>query len=74
MPVHITNTSYGLVSVELNSGDTLHLAPGERSGAVEPFEVGDNLWVRMLAEQGRITMESPTAEPRTTQNPRPVDE
>jgi hypothetical protein len=64
MSVHIRNVSNGLVSVELNSGDTLHLAPGELSGELEQFEVGDNYWVQMLRDRGRVTLESPAAEAR----------
>jgi hypothetical protein len=62
MPVHITNVSNTLVSVELNSGSTLHLAPGERSAAIDPFEVDDNQWIRTLGEQGRVTLDSPGAQ------------
>ncbi|MFI7128820.1 hypothetical protein ACIBQ1_24165 [Nonomuraea sp. NPDC050153] len=63
MPVHITNISRTLVSVELNSGSTLHLAPGERSAAIEPFEIGDNPWIRTLGEQGRVALDTTGEEP-----------
>jgi hypothetical protein len=63
MSVHIKNVSNGLVSVQLNSGDTLHLAPGELSAELEQFEVDDNYWVQLLRDRGRVTLESPVAEP-----------
>jgi hypothetical protein len=63
MPVHITNISHALVSVELNSGSTLHLAPGERSAGIEPFEVDGNPRIQTLGEQGRVELESPSEEP-----------
>jgi hypothetical protein len=62
MTAHITNISNALVSVELNSGRTLHLAPGERSEGIEQFEVGDNPWIRTLVERGRLTVDSPIAQ------------
>jgi hypothetical protein len=49
--------------VQLNSGETLHLAPGELSGELEQFEVGDNYWVQLLRDRGRVTLESSVAEP-----------
>jgi hypothetical protein len=58
MSVQIRNVSNGLVSVELNSGTTVHLAPGERSGELEQFEVDDNYWVQTLRERGRVTVEA----------------
>jgi hypothetical protein len=64
MSVHIRNVSNGLVSVQLNSGDTLHLAPGELSGELEQFEVGDSYWVQLLRDRGRVTLEPSAAEPR----------
>jgi hypothetical protein len=62
MPVHITNISNTLVSVELNSGSTLHLAPGERSAAIDQFEVGGNQLIRTLGDQGRVALDTPGAE------------
>ncbi len=60
MSVHIRNVSTGLVSVELNSGDTLHLAPGELSGELEQYEVSDNYWVHLLRERGQVALEPST--------------
>lgn len=68
MSVHITNVSNGLVSVELNSGRTVHLAPGERSGELEPYEVDDNHWVRVLRDRGRLAVESAGRDRRRAKN------
>ena len=70
MSVHITNVSSGPVSVELNTGDTVHLAPGETSRAVGEYEVGDNTWIRMLRDRGHITL-NPAAEAAQSGRKRP---
>jgi hypothetical protein len=63
MSVHITNVSSGLLSVQLNSGRTVHLAPRERSGEIEPYEVDENHWVRRLSDQGWLAVEESADEP-----------
>ncbi|MET8051918.1 MULTISPECIES: hypothetical protein [unclassified Streptosporangium] len=63
MSVHITNVWDGLVSVELNSGTTVHLAPGECSGPIEEFETGGNQWLGLLQERGRVMLDPAEADP-----------
>ena len=61
MPVRITNRSRSLVTVPLNTGDSLHLAPGEVSEPIEDFQVDDNRWVTALLERGTVALERPRA-------------
>jgi hypothetical protein len=62
MPVRITNRSRGLLTIELNSGATLHLAPGETSEPVEELEVADNRWVNKLRDRDQIEVAQPKGE------------
>ena len=48
MPVRVINRSRNLITVPLNSGEALHLAPGESSRALEDVEVDHNGWVAEL--------------------------
>jgi hypothetical protein len=72
MPVTLMNRSRALVTLELNTGDWIHLAPGETSRALEDYEVRDNRYVRTLADRKmvRITIAaeaiSPSAPPKPT--------
>jgi hypothetical protein len=56
MPVEIRNASRGLVTVELNSGATIHLAPQESTGPVDDVEVEDNRWVDRLRDRGLVVV------------------
>jgi hypothetical protein len=62
VPVRITNRSRGLLTIELNSGATVHLAPGETSDSVEELEVADNRWVTKLLDRQQIEVEQPKGE------------
>jgi hypothetical protein len=57
MPVRITNRSRGLVTVELNAGESLHLAPGETSKPIEDYQTRDNPWIAKLVDRGVAVVE-----------------
>jgi hypothetical protein len=57
MPVKITNRSNGPVALELNSGDSVHLAPGETSPPIEDVDITDNQWVERLLDRDLIGVE-----------------
>jgi hypothetical protein len=71
MPTRIRNRSRHLVTVELNTRETVHLAPGEVSRPLEEYEARDNPQVLKLASRGEIeALEQedtarPAASPRT---------
>ena len=56
--VRITNQGRGLVTIGLNSGDSLMLAPGETSEPIEEYDTVNNPWVEKLVERGLATVES----------------
>jgi hypothetical protein len=62
MPVILTNKSRRLITVELNSGDWLHLAPGEASKSVDELEVRQNSRVEKLVRGNLIAAEAESAE------------
>jgi hypothetical protein len=69
VPVRITNRSRGLLTIELNSGTSLHLAPGETSGALEELEVDGNRWVQKLLDGDEVKVDQadrPKPKPRGT--------
>jgi hypothetical protein len=57
VPVRITNRSRGLLTLELNSGASLYLAPGEMSGPLAELEVADNQWVQRLLDRDQVQVE-----------------
>jgi hypothetical protein len=62
MPVRITNLSPGLLTLELNSGESLYLAPSETSRSLPDLEVTGNRWVQRLLDRDLIAVEQ-EAEP-----------
>ena len=54
MSVRFRNRSRQLVTMELNTRDTLHLAPNEESRTLEEHEVKNNSQVRKLLDRGHI--------------------
>ncbi len=54
MGVKIRNRSRHLVTVELNTRDTIHLAPNEVSRAFEEYELAGNRQVQKLVDGGYI--------------------
>jgi hypothetical protein len=64
MPVRIINLSSGLLTLELNSGEALHLAPSETSGSLPDLEVTGNRPVQRLLDRDLIAVEQ-EAEPAT---------
>jgi hypothetical protein len=67
VPVRITNRSRGLLTLELNSGTSLHLAPGETSEPLAELEVDGNRWVRKLLDRDQVRVEqSDEPKPRGT--------
>jgi hypothetical protein len=59
VPVRITNRSRDKrpLTLQLNSGRSLHLAPSERSRPVPDLEVTGNRWVQRLLERDLISVE-----------------
>jgi hypothetical protein len=57
MPVRLTNRSLMLLTVELNSGDSVHLAPDETSTLIDEREVDDNRWVAKLEQRDALAVE-----------------
>jgi hypothetical protein len=55
MPFIITNRAVFLLIVTLNSGETLHLAPGESSAAIEDYELKDNEGAQKLLRENLIS-------------------
>ena len=57
MPLKITNRAKHLLIIPLNSGQTIHLAPGESSDAIEDYELEKNERVERLEGEGLIASE-----------------
>jgi hypothetical protein len=57
MPVRVVNRSRSLVTVSLNSGESIHLAPDEASGPIDELEVDRNAWVEALLKRRWIAVE-----------------
>jgi hypothetical protein len=66
VPIRITNTSRGLLTLEFNSGETLHLAPRETSESIEDIEVVGNSVIERLRDQAAITVERPKREAKAS--------
>ncbi|MCY1019293.1 hypothetical protein [Pyxidicoccus sp. MSG2] len=64
MPVRVVNRSRGLVTVSLNSGESIHLAPDEASGPIDELEVDRNTWVEALLKRQWIAVERASEGPR----------
>ncbi len=62
MPVALTNKSRTLVTVELKSGEWIHLAPGETSRPIDDVEVRQNDRVEKLIAQKAIVVSGVEAE------------
>lgn len=56
MATNITNRSRQLLVVPLNSGATVHLAPGEEAAGIDPIEVKNNATVRKMAQKGWVVL------------------
>ncbi|GEM_PF-4208035 len=52
--MNITNRSRQLLVVPLNSGATVHLAPGEEAVGIDPVEVKNNSTIQKMAQRGWI--------------------
>jgi hypothetical protein len=52
----IQNRAKHLLVLPLNSGGTLHLAPGETSSLIEDFELENNEKVERLLKEGLIAV------------------
>jgi hypothetical protein len=71
MPVRITNLSSGLLTLELNSGESLYLAPSETSRSLPDLEVTGNRWVQRLLDRDLVAVEQ-EAEPAAAAKARPA--
>ncbi len=54
MEIRIKNQTKQLILVPLSSRATLHLAPGETSGAVPDSEISRNAKVEKMANRGLV--------------------
>ena len=73
MPATLTNKSRSLLTVELKSGEWVHLAPGETSGPIDDVEVTQNDRLTKLIDRKLVALARPDAdrgakseEPRAT--------
>lgn len=57
MPVCVVNRSRNLVTVSLNSGESIHLAPDEVSQPIEALEIDNNPWVEELLKRRWLAVE-----------------
>jgi hypothetical protein len=71
MPATLTNKSRSLVTVELKSGEWIHLAPGETSGPIDDVEVHQNDRLGRLVDRKLITLGRPDAERTAAAEERP---
>jgi hypothetical protein len=53
MSLMIKNKTRQLMTVTLNSGETLHLAPGEVSQPLSEIETANNTKIQRLSNEGR---------------------
>lgn len=56
MPVQVTNLSRSLVTVPLNTGESIHLAPKERSREIDEVEIADNRWLDELQRRHLVAV------------------
>lgn len=70
MPATLTNKSRALMTVELKSGDWIHLAPGETSAPIDDLEVQHNPRVAKLVERRLVAVRTPAAERSATNEER----
>lgn len=56
MPVQLTNISRSLVIVPLNTGESIHLAPKERSREIDDVEIADNRWLDELQRRHLVAV------------------
>jgi len=54
MSLTIKNKTRQLLTVTLNSGETLHLAPGEASHLLSEIETANNAKIQRLSNEGMI--------------------
>ncbi|MCG3111982.1 MAG: hypothetical protein MCM46_09205 [Candidatus Manganitrophus sp. SB1] len=64
MPMNITNRSKQLLVIPLNSGATLHLAPGEEAGGIDPIETKNNSTLEKMAQRGWVSVAETDEVPR----------
>ena len=64
MADRITNRTGALITISLNTGESLHLAPGETSGPVPDYETRDNPWLEKLVARGDAVVERAAAAER----------
>ena len=72
MPATLTNKSRSLVTVELKSGEWIHLAPGETSGPIDDVEVHENDRLTRLIDRKLVALARPdTAKAEEPRKERP---
>ena len=64
MAERITNRTGALLTIGLNTGESVHLAPGETSGPVPEYETHDNPWLEKLVARGQAVVERAPAPKR----------
>jgi hypothetical protein len=58
MPVQVANLSRSLVTLQLNTGESIHLAPKERSREIDELEIADNPWLDELQRRHLVAVRS----------------
>jgi hypothetical protein len=58
MPVQVANLSRSLVTLQLNTGESIHLAPKERSRGIDELEIADNPWLHELQRRHLVAVRS----------------
>jgi hypothetical protein len=58
VPVQVTNLARSLVTLQLNTGESIHLAPKERSREIDELEIADNPWLDELQRRHLVAVRS----------------
>ena len=69
MTVIVTNRSSHLLLVELNTGETIHLAPAESSRVLDDVDIENNPWVDRMRARGDVVVERDQASGRGASKP-----
>jgi hypothetical protein len=62
MPATVTNRSRTLVTLRLNSGDAVHLAPQETTHAIPDFELRENSHLAKLVDRRLVEVTEAAAD------------
>jgi hypothetical protein len=71
MAVQVTNLSRSLVTIPLNTGESIHLAPDERSRDIDSVEIADNRWLDELQRRHLVAVRRVGPGAERAKSPRP---